>query len=894
MDWTNRVRSAFDANAGPDPEVIEELAQHARAAYEAARADGFTHDEAEVRVADLIQRWQRDAAALHHRVRRPQAVAPPAMVSTSRVIGVGHDLRYAARLLARQPRASALVILTLALGIGVTTALFSVTYGVLMRPLPWPAADRIVTLQETRGGRPPRFGAFTNAAYTAWREEARTIEGVAAWSRRAATLAGDGDPERIQIVSASASLFPLLGVSPIAGSLFTAADERDAVVLLSERLWRRRFHGDPAAIGRFVTLDGGPVRIAGVIADGMAWPDRRVDAWTPLYVAPVSGNALSLFSAIARLRPDATVEQAAAEGTARGRFVPDTAMTTTAIFGGDGPVEVSATPVFESLTGDVSRALLVLLAGVALLLVTATANIAGLQAARATSRRRELAIRVAMGAGGWRLARQLLFENLLLGAIGGLLGVAVAWWIHGALPAVLPVDFPRIDDVRLDFTVATAALAAALVTSLAFGWLPARRARRGDLVTALVENGASPAGTWGRSRTARTRMVIMAAQVAISCVLLLGAALLGRSFLGLLDIDRGYDPDGVYATAIPLPAPSYPPERRHAVVTQILDRLAAMPGIDAGMTSELPLTPGGSTAAFTLTSRTDGRSIAAQASPRLVSARAFTALGMRVVEGRSFAVTDTATSEPVAIVNRTFARKLLDGRALDATLPMGIGYESPTRTARIVGVVDDIRYVAANDSSLPEVYFCYTQLGSRLPVPVATILMRTTLDRGTVTATLRSALRDVDPALAPGGIAMLADRVSVTLARPRLYATTLGAFAACALLLSAVGLFGVLSYSVAQRSRELALRVALGAPIGHVRWLVLRQGLAITVAGLVPGLLAASLLTPLLGALLHGVTPHDARSYALVTASVVSVALLACAGPIRRAARLDTLRQLRS
>jgi predicted permease len=890
-DWIARVRSAFDASSLPDADVIEELAQHARAAYEAARADGLTHEEANVRVADLLQRWQRDAALLSRR-RRSALIDPPPIASSSRLAGFENDLRYAARLVARQRRASTLVILTMALGIGVTTVLFSVTYGVLMRPLPWPHADRIVTLTETRGGRPPRFGALTNVAYAAWRDEARTIDGLAAWSRRAVTLAADGDPERIQVVSASASLFPLLGVSPLTGSLFTGADERANVVLLSERLWRRAFDADRAAVGRLVKLDGQPFRITGVISDVAAWPDRRVDAWTPFAVAPVSGNSLSLFSAIARLRPGVTADQAAAEGTARGRFVPDTAMTTTAIFGGNGAVEIGATPLFETLTGDVRLALVVLMAGVALLLVAATANIAGLQAARATARRREMAIRVAIGAGGWRLARQLLLENLLLGLGGGVFGVLLAWWMHGALPAVLPADFPRVDDIRLDFTVAAVALIAALGTSLAFGWLPARRASREDAAVALAEDGTSPSSAWGPSRTAQARTIIMAAQVAITCVLLLGAALLGRGFVGLLSVDRGYEPTGVYTTAISLPASLYSPERRYDIVSQTLARLRVLPGVEAGMASELPITPGGSTAAFTLRSPIDGGEITAQASPRLISAGAFAALGMHVVEGRAFTDTDTETSAPVAIVNRGFSRKFLGGRALDTAVPMGIGYENPSRSARVVGVVEDVRYVGAGDSSLPEVYYSYRQLGGQLPVPVATLLMRTTMDRGTVRSTVQSALRAIDATLAPGSVLTLDDRLSTSLARPRLYAVALGAFAGCALLLAAVGLFAVLSYSVAQRTRELALRVALGANPGHLRWLVLRQGLAITAAGLVPGLLVASLLTPALGSLLHGVAPHDRLAYLVVTAIVGAVALLACVGPIRRAARLDTLRAL--
>ena len=308
MDWTSRIRAAFAASAHvPDDDVMEELAQHARAMYDATRAEGLSHDEADRRVTAQLDRWRRDAVALRRKSHRAQVAEPPQAGSSTRFAGLAQDVRYAGRLIRRQPRYALLVGLTMALGIGASTLLFSVTYGVLMKPLPWPQSDRLVLVKETRGGNPPRFNSFSNAAYHAWRENPATIEGIAGWSQRTATLAGAGDPERLRVTSASASLFHVLGARPLIGSLFDEKDEiAGDVVVLSESLWRQRFGADPHMLGRIVRLDGQPHRIIGVLSDDLAYPDRLTLAWVPFRVMPTSGNSLTMFNAIARLRPGAT------------------------------------------------------------------------------------------------------------------------------------------------------------------------------------------------------------------------------------------------------------------------------------------------------------------------------------------------------------------------------------------------------------------------------------------------------------------------------------------------------------------------------------------------------------------------------------------------------------
>ncbi len=809
------------------------------------------------------------------------------------------DLRYAVRLLRRQPRYALVATLTMALGIGSTTILFSVAYGVLMKRLPWANAERLVVLNETRGGRPPRFNAFSNAAYLAWREQPSTIDTIAAWTTRTATMSDAGEPDRVRLTAATATLFSTLGVQPLIGSLFQEKDEgaKDgSVIVLSESLWRQRFGADHSALGRTVKLDGESYTIVGVIADAHGYPDTSTRAWIPFRVVPAENNSLSMFNAVARLREGATVEQAAAEGTARGRHALDTGMTTMAIFGGNGPIEISATSLSTALTADVRGPLLVLLAAVGLLLATATTNVASLQMARATTRRRELAIRAALGAGTARVTRQLLAESVLLALIGGSAGLVLAWLLEGVVPTLLPADFPRVSAITLDSTVLLFTLGASILSGLVFGVAPALRARRVNLIESLTEDANAPVGAGGRTSVARARGVIMAGQIAIACVLLIGASLLGRSFIALLTADRGYDPANILTARVSLPASLYTPERRHAIVSQILTRTNEMPSVvDAAFTSELPITSGGSTSAFTMPSPAAGGAVVSvQASPRIVSPRSFAALGMRLSEGRDFTDADTDTSQPVVIVNRAFAKQYLGDSPIGARVPMGVGYRPTPLPGVVIGVVDDVRYLSSARVTQAEIFFSYRQFNSRLVVPGVTLLVRTTSDPTALAATLRTAVREADPNLVPDAIVTMESRLMTSLARPRLYAVLLGGFATFALLIAAVGLFGVLSYAVAQRSRELAVRAALGARQRDIVRLVLKQALVVTAAGLTVGIVASLALTRAIATQLYGVTPYDTLTFVSVPIVLALVAVIACIGPARRAAKLDPLTAMRT
>lgn len=895
MDWNARIRAALTTPAAtPDEDVIEELAQHARAMYNSARAEGLTREDAERRVAAQIDRWRREAGSLRHRSRRIPVPAPPP-AAASWLAGVTPDARYAFRVLRRQPRFALLVAITMALGIGTTSLLFSITYGVLMKPLPWPDGDRLVVLRETRGGNAPRFGSFSNAAYLAWREGSSTTEEIAAWSPKTVTLTGAGDAERIRITTATASLFTVLEIQPLIGSLFSEADEVRPVAVLSEGLWRQRFGGDPGVLGRIIHLDGEPHTIVGVTSDSVAYPDRRSRAWVPLRVPVPAGNLLSMFEAVAKLRRGATAEQAAAEGTARGRFVANTGMTTTAIFGGDGPVDVTAVSLRDAITRDVRRPLIVLFAAVILLLAIAVTNVAGLQLARATGRRRELAIRAALGAGRGGTVRPLVLENLLLGTAGGAGGLALAWVLQRGAAGVLPADFPRQQDVGIDVTIVLFTVATSALASLLFGLLPAVRLRSLDVVGSLAEDRMPAGGLRGRSSVARARLVVLAAQVAIACVLLVGASLLGRSFLQLLHAERGFDPSRVLSASLPLPDAIYTPQRRRALLDAIVGRLERTPGVrHVSFTTEAPLTPGGSTSSFTLRSAAAGAA-PVQAAPRLVSPGYFATLGLRVVAGRSLAASDTATSQPVAVVNETFVRRYLGGAPLGTSIPMGVWGATQKGDATIVGVVEDIRYVGSTVATLPEMYFSANQFAVGIRPPVGTLLVRTDEDPSLFAAAVRSAIREADPSLVPASVMTLEDRLLATsLARPRLYAVLLGSFALIALVVTGVGLFGVLSYSVAQRTHELGVRSALGARRTDLVSLVLGDGLRIVAGGLAVGLIASAWSMRSIETLLYGVRAGDAVTYVAVPLVIVTVAILACLAPAVRAAKLDPLRALRS
>jgi predicted permease len=809
----------------------------------------------------------------------------------------------------RQPGYAALIIATMALGIAATTVLGSVAYGVLLKPLPWADAPRLVRLYENRQGSTRRFRPMmTNGTYREWRDAANTLDGMAAWSIERMALADQGGAARITIADVTPTLFPLLQAVPALGrTFFSGEDEpgRPPIIILSYGFWQQQFGGRADAVGQSIRLEATTYTIVGVMPRSFVFPDRETRAWVPFYVEPVTtpgkeGHTISMFQAVGRLRDGNTPERASAEGTARGRAAPNPGVVAMAVFGSNGPVEVTATPLLLALTGEVRPAILILFAAVVLLLVTAIANVASLQLARATGRRRELAIRSALGAARGRLVRQTLVENMLLGLLGGAAGLALAALMHQALPSVLPANFPRLDDLAFDWRIQAFAFAVSIVAGLGCGLLPALHVARNEVLPALVEDSLAPVGGGLRTGTARARAMIMTAQVAIACVLLVGASLLVRSFVGLMNADLGYDASNVLTARVVMPDGEYAPERRLAILEEITHRLASTQGVTgAAFSNAIPFTSGEALASFPVRRR-DGSSVQVQAGMRQVSPGYFAALGQRVIEGRAFTADDASATEPPFIVNREFSRKYLEGKALGWTLPGETTNPALKPVGRpIVGVVEDTARHDVTDAPQPEVY--YTP--SRQPASTSSqkilasdlhLIVRTSGEPQALVPSLRAIVRTAAPTSPIESVLTMRDRVADSLARPRLYAMLLGTFAAFALAIAGVGLFGVLSYSVAQRSREIGVRTALGAQVRDIVGLVVGQSMAIAGAGVVVGLVASFWLTRALQRFLYGITPHDAASFAAVAALLTIVAAVASIVPARRAAKVDPVKVLRA
>ena len=817
------------------------------------------------------------------------------------------DLRFAARLLVRSPGFAAMVILTMALSIGATTTLFSLAYGVLMRPLVWSEPDRLVRLQETRGGQVSRVPwTVSNAMYLAWRDQPATIEDIGGWFRgRPMTLTSEGEPERFLVGAVTTSLMHVLRASPLLGRTLRDSDDRQGapnVVVLGFDLWRRRFGSRNDIVGQIVRLDGQPYTVIGVMPEDFAFPDRETQAWTRQTVVPVNrpdgSISLMMFSAIARLRQGVTPQQAGAEATARAQSAPDLKQTAIALFGSDGPAGVTALPARDVITREVRPALLILLAAVALLFLTSTASLVVLQLSRVARRAREIAIRTAIGAGRGRLVRQWIVESALLGIIGAGSGLLMAVLLHRGLPAVLPASFPRVDDVRLDWRVAAFACAVAAAVSLACGMVPAFRGRR-DQITDGFGEGAASTRAVTRTTAARVRTVFMAGQVAIACVLLVGASLLARSFTALIDVDRGFDPRGLLTMRLPQP-PKTTFAQRMVLIDRLRERLAALPAVtDVAFGNALPfVSPGGYRGMDMYLPRDPATKAQVQSAIHVVTPDYFRAMRLRVTDGRAFQPSDTEATTAI-VVNRTFVNRYLGERPLGQRLNLGL---VNVRESEVVGVVDDMRLGSSGneasmfggvlDPPMPEIFISHRQWP--FPIDDLIVVIRTADDPSALATAARAIVREGDPTLPVDSILTMEDRVAASLAGPRSYAVFLVGFALCALAIAGVGLFGVLSYTTCQRTREIGLRSALGARRSDVLALVGQQAVTITCVGLAVGLMAAFFLSQSLATLIYGISTRDAVTFLAVPLVLIVVSIVACAAPAWRATRIDPLVALRT
>ncbi len=811
--------------------------------------------------------------------------------------GLAQDVRFATRMLARSPVFALVAIVVLAIGIGANTAIFSVVDGVLLRPLPYPEPERLVAVWETNDQAGPDFRNRTEvspANLLDWQSRNQSFEQIGALAYTNTTLVGREQPERLAGAAVTPNFFAAVGVTPAVGRAFEPGDgvpNAAPVAILSAGVWRRAFGADPDVVGTQITMGGRTVMVAGVMPDGFDMPfpiNRTIDVWTPLKIDPAKADRQSHFLyAVGRLRDDVTREAADAEMDAvAGQLAvehPDT----------NRGREVNLVELHSQIVGDVRGPLGLLFAAVAGVLLVACGNVANMLLARTAHRRREIALRTALGGSRARIVRQLLTESTVLALAGGALGLALAWWSLDLLRALGPADVPRLADVGVRWPVFLFAVGASLATALVFGLGPALRSTGVDLA------GAFKAGsrTSGAKLGDRARGLLVVAEVAVTIVLLVGAGLLVRSFVRLLDVDPGFDPKNALTLDVAMPRAKYEKdERAIAFTSDVLARVRAIPGVEAvGTIDPLPLSGSNNSTTITI----GGQPIPAPADRlsipfRLVTPGYFEAMGIPVLSGRSLADRDRENAPRAVVVSAAFARRFWpDAPAVGQNIHIGEDDDDPAAIGpayEIVGVVGDVRHSALDAEPQAEFYVPYLQE----PSLYYTMIVRSSTPTEQLVGSVRDAIRSVDPDQPIHDVMTMDQRIAESVARRRFAMLLAGAFAVVALLIASVGLYGVLAYFVEQREREIGVRMALGARRADVLRLVLGHGLGYTTVGLALGSAVAALLSGVLAAQLFGVSPVDPATYASIDAVVFLVAVAATFIPALRATAVDPAIALRS
>ncbi len=794
------------------------------------------------------------------------------------------DVRYAARTLRRSPAFSVTAIATLTLGIGTTVAMFTIVNGVLLRPLPFPQPDRLFLLALSPKSFFMAQPGMADVTYLQFRERDRTFQHLAAFSSYKGNLAGAGDPVVLKMAGVTTEFFDALGVRPAMGRTFLSADGeegRERTIVISDQLWRSRFGSDPGIVGKTVRLNDTGHTVVGVMPAGFDFPGEKA-AWTPKAIRITPGNSL-LLPIVGRLKPDVTIEQARAAFETTFASLPDVSIDDRSKW------HVGLIPLKELLVGDVRRPLQLFTAAVLVVLLIACANVANLLLARASGRDREIAVRAALGAGRRRLVRQLITENLLLAAIGAAFGVLLARWTVAALLAAAPPGrIPRTEMVAIDLAALAVAAGVAALTAVVFGLAPALRLTRSLSAQALVPTARTFAG--GQERL---RGILVISEIALALVLLTGAGLLMQSFLRLRAVDAGFETDNVLRMSVELPTAKYASAEQLQLFHQgMLERLAAVRGVtSAGLVNWLPLGDMYLQGDFSVEGA--ARPPSFNVGKTAVSGGYFRSMGIRLLQGREFDERDTATGQRVAIVSRTVANAIdSSGNALGKKVSVW-GRANSREWLTVVGIVDDIRQLGPTQKLHPAVYQPYLQVGNGSFLSGITYVVRTAADPTATAPALRDVLRSMDkdqPAAATG---LMKDVVHGATATPAFYARLLGIFAVLAVALALVGTYGVIAYSVAQRSHEIGLRMALGAQDSNVVSMVLLRTGRLALAGVVIGGVAAWAATGSLQTLLFEITPTDPATFAAVILAIFTAAMLAGTIPARRATRVDPLVALR-
>ena len=801
-----------------------------------------------------------------------------------------NDTRVAFRAFLRNPGFTSTAILALALGIGANTAIFSLIDGVLLRPLPFTQPDRLVNVWETNMKRNfPRF-PVAPATYTDWRNQNAVFSALGAYQPSMFNLAATGnEPERFAGAVCDAGFFGVLAISPVLGRLFTEEEDqpgKDDVVLLGYELWQQRFGADRGIIGRAQHLDGRLRTVIGVMPQGFQYPPQAV-MWAPLGMTSQARARRDLhqFRVMARLKDGITLDRARSDLSAIAvRLEHDYP----ALAKDEG---ATANLMLDDIVGDVRPALLVLIGAVAFLLLIACANVANLLLARAAARQREIAVRASLGASRSRIVRQMLTESVLLSSLGGVTGLLFAYSALHALVALAPANVPRLAEATLDWRALAFTLAISLGTGIVFGLAPAWKASRFDVNSSLKE------GSRGSTAHGHLRGALVVAQVAAALILLAGAGLLVRSFQEILRVNAGFDPEHLMTMRL-LPAQfKYQghPEQQFELARGILRKVAALPGVrSAGIGTDIPLL---GNPLFIM--RFEGRppvdpSEAPVANFFSVSPGFFDAMGMRIVRGRALNERDAGNSPLVVVVNQTLADRYFPNQN-----PIGkrleIAFSTPPRWRAIVGVVADVHSEGLDQASPVQVYTAYLQLPGLSPaqVPPVTVLARTTGDPGAIGNAMKAAILSVDKSQPVFAVQPMSAIVANSIAQRRLALVLLAFFAASALFLGALGLYGVMSYTVTQRTSEIGIRLALGAQPAEVLFMVGRQGMALVLAGLAIGIAGALALTRLMASLLFHVKANDPLTFIAVAALLVCVSIAACCLPAMRASRVHPIVALR-
>jgi putative ABC transport system permease protein len=799
------------------------------------------------------------------------------------------DLRFGARMLLKNPGFSLIAVLTLALGVGANTAIFSVVNALLLRPLPYADSDRLVMLSVNGDG-----GEVGNTGFTTfvdWRERSRSFERMALIRSWGGVMTGQGEPEMVNGMRVSVDYFRMLGVAPLLGRDFKPEEDRPDmrfVIMLSHAFWQRRFSGDPNIIGKQITMSDQTFTVVGVTPSGFedllaANFYQPAQVWAPVgydVTQPFACRTCQHLKAFARLKSGVTFDQAKAEmGTVMSVMMREHPK----IYASPG---IAMIRLQDKLVGEMRRTLLVLLAAVGFVLLIACANVANLLLARANRRAREIALRLALGARPWRIVRQLLTESLMLSSLGAGLGLLLAMWGTELLVRLSPAAMLKLQAAKTDTRVLGFTLLVSLVTGVLFGLFPALQASKSDVQLALKESGnSSPSG-----RQNRLRGLLVVTEIALALVLMIGAGLLIRSFARILSVTPGFEQRNLLTMMVPATGARYQQDEQVvAFYRDVLGRVRALPGVEAaGVVSNLPFGGNYDASGFHIEEKPQANPAEAPSAQRYgVSPDYLRAMGITLLRGRQFTEQDNANTPLVALINETAAKRGWPNEdPIGKRIALG-GVDSPKRT--IVGIVRDVNHQGLDDAPEMQTYVPHAQwAGSYM-----TLVVRTTIDPASLTAAVRNEIRAVDANLPHYQIATMQQLISGSVAQRRFTLLLVGVFAAVALLMSAVGIYGVISYSVAQRTQEIGIRVALGAQTGDVLKLIIGQGMALVATGVLIGLAGAFGLTRLMSSLLFDVSATDPLTFAGISLLLAAVALLACWVPARRAAKVDPMIALR-